>query len=201
MYYTKRAAICNEFLKHLFAGKYKNIRAKNGADIFFKEREIKMNFYDDLENVMKHYSSTGAFLTVTDGELTNTMTVSWGNIGFMWGVPYWMVMVRPQRYTHGIISRAEDFTLSLPFGSMKNELSVCGTKSGKDTDKSKIVRFVPSVAAKSPAVEGCDIYYECRIIYKDAFKEANMDKIMAGKFYTGDFHSVYFGEIIKQYKK
>jgi len=168
--------------------------------MFKNDREgIGVKFYDGLENVMKHYSSSGAFLTVSDGALTNTMTVSWGNIGYMWDVPYWMVMVRPQRYTHGIIARAEDFTLSLPFGTMKKELDICGTKSGADIDKSKVVEFIAARGVKSPVVNGCDIYYECRIIYRDGFKEANMPDKIARRFYSNDFHSVYFGEITGMY--
>jgi len=159
-----------------------------------------MNFYDDLETVMKHYSSGGAFLTVSDGELTNTMTVSWGNTGFMWDVPYWMVMVRPQRYTFKLIERAADFTLSLPFGTMKKELGICGTKSGADIDKGKVVEFVPAKSVKSPVVNGCDIYYECKIIYRDIFKGAAVPPEVSARFYKNDYHSVYFGEIVKQYK-
>ena len=158
-----------------------------------------MNFYDDLCTVMKYYSTSGAFLTVTDGALTNTMTVSWGNVGFMWGVPYWMVMVRPQRYTFGIIERSDNFTLSIPFGSLGEELTICGTQSGADIDKSKVVGFVPARGVSSPVVAGCDAYFECKIIYKDTFKQANMLPRYADEFYNGDFHNVYFGEITARY--
>ena len=160
-----------------------------------------MKFYDGLETVMKHYSSSGAFLSVTDGAFTNTMTVSWGNAGFMWDRPCWMVMVRPQRHTFKIIGRAEDFTLSLPFGSMKKELGICGTKSGADIDKGEVVKFLPARAVKSPVVDGCDIYYECKIIYRDFFKKENVPLPVAEKFYNNDFHHIYFGEIVSQYTK
>ena len=159
-----------------------------------------MRFYENMETVMKYYTSYGAFLTVSDGETVNTMTVSWGHLGLMWDKPCWMVMVRPQRYTFGIIEKADDFTLSLPFGGLREELTVCGTKSGRDIDKSRVVEFAPSAMVKSPVVKGCDIYYECRIIYRDGFKADNMSAETAKKIYgKNDFHNIYFGEIVKQY--
>jgi len=161
-----------------------------------------MKFYENMETVMKHYTAYGAFLSVSDGKTVNTMTVSWGHLGLMWDMPCWMVMVRPQRYTFAIIENAEDFTLSLPFGTMRDELTVCGTKSGRDIDKAAVVDFLPARAVKSPVVGGCDVYYECKIIYRDGFKNENMPVEIAKRVYgKNDFHSVYFGEILKQYGK
>ena len=160
-----------------------------------------MRFNENLETAMEHYSKTGAFLTVNDGTATNTMTVSWGFIGYMWRKPYFITVVRPTRYTFKIIEKAEDFTISLPFGTMKEELNICGTKSGADIDKSKVVEFIPAQTVKSPVVNGCDMFYECRITYRDVLKKESVPADVLEKFYNDDLHYVYFGEIVNCYSK
>ena len=59
-----------------------------------------MNFYENLEDAMKNLTTRGAFLTVKNNQGVNTMTISWGYIGFSWNKPYFVAMVRPQRYTY-----------------------------------------------------------------------------------------------------
>ena len=143
----------------------------------------------------------GAFLSARSGTKINTMTISWGYVGIMWNKPYFMVMVRPHRYTNELLSDGEDFTVSIPFGSdLNKELGICGTKSGRDIDKSEIVEFIPSKAIKSPVVKGCDMYYECKIRYRqlmdgDKFPE----DIKSENYPLKDYHYMYFGEIIESY--
>ena len=158
-----------------------------------------MAFKENLGTALQHLSTKGAFLTVSDGETTNTMTIAWGYIGFMWGKPCFMTMVRPQRYTFDVLKKADTFTVSVPFGTLLQELEICGTKSGRDIDKSKVVSFLPSKTVKSPVVAGCDAYFECRIIYKDALKGELMPEDVKSKMYIDDFHHLYYGEIVESY--
>jgi len=158
-----------------------------------------MEFYKNLEPAMQHLTSKGAFLTVNDGKITNTMTISWGFAGVMWGIPCFMVMVRPQRYTREIIENADSFTVSIPFGTLSEALNICGTKSGRDINKHNVVRFVPSKTVSSPIVSGCDAYYECKIIYRDKFEGALIPDHFKKQIYTDDFHLFYFGEIVDCY--
>ena len=97
-----------------------------------------MNFYENLEDAMKNLTTRGAFLTVKNNQGVNTMTISWGYIGFSWNKPYFVAMVRPQRYTYEFLKTAKDYTISIPYSDgMKKALTICGTKSGKDIDKAK----------------------------------------------------------------
>lgn len=159
-----------------------------------------MPFNDYLGTAMQHLSNKGAFLTVSDGKITNTMTIAWGYIGFMWAKPCFTTLVRPQRYTFEALKKANSFTVSVPFGTMLEELEICGTKSGRDIDKSKVVSFSPSIAVESPIVAGCDAYYECKIIYRDALKAELMPAEVTKQMYTDDFHHLYYGEIVASYK-
>lgn len=157
-----------------------------------------MNYAKNYEQVMSHYSASGAFLTVKAGEELNTMTVSWGFMGFFWAKPYFIVGVRPQRFTKHILDKADSFTISVPFGTMKEELEICGTKSGADMDKGEIVKFMDSRRVSSPVVKGCDMYYECSLSFSQPLQADNLPGRIAD-FYKDDRHTFYFGEIVDCY--
>ena len=71
----------------------------------------------------------GWFLvTAGDEKASNTMTVSWGMIGELWGKDVVAVFVRPQRYTYEFMEKYGDFTLSFFGGEYKKALSFCGAK-------------------------------------------------------------------------
>ena len=53
-----------------------------------------------------------ALVTAGTKEKVNTMTVSWGGLGIMWGKPVAFVFIRPQRYTKEFIDAQESFSLS-----------------------------------------------------------------------------------------
>ena len=69
-----------------------------------------MNFYENLEDAMKNLTTRGAFLTVKNNQGVNTMTISWGYIGFSWNKPYFVAMVRPQRYTYEFLKYPQFIT-------------------------------------------------------------------------------------------
>ena len=159
-----------------------------------------LDFTFNMEKGMRELSSIGAFLTVNGDGITNTMTISWGFIGFMWGRPHFITVVRPQRYTKEILDRgADSFTISVPFdGKLKKELEICGTKSGRDIEKSKVVNFIPSQSVSSPIVASCDLYYECKINVVQPFDGSRLPAALQ-KFYENDFHHMFIGEIVKCY--
>ena len=147
----------------------------------------------------------GAFLTVSDGERANTMTIAWGSIGFMWKKPVFMVMVRYSRYTHEIISKAGEFTVSFPLrGQLKDALNVCGTKSGRDMDKFKecSLKTEKGQAVDTPIISDCDIHIECKTVYRQGMGAENLDDGIKESCYPKeDYHEIYYGEIVAAYRK
>ncbi|MDD4802013.1 MAG: flavin reductase family protein [Syntrophomonas sp.] len=147
----------------------------------------------------------GAFLTVKEGERLNTMTIGWGSIGYVWARPVLMVMVRYSRYTHDLIEKALDFSVSVPaLGGLKKPLAVAGTKSGRDMDKFKecdlTVQTAKSIA--SPVIKECDYIFECKLLFKHAMEPDKLDKSIHDKFYAdNDFHVIYYGEILACYQQ
>lgn len=159
-----------------------------------------MKFYEDLEQAMKHLSDKGAFLSVEGGGKKNCMTISWGFIGFIWNKPHFITLVRPQRYTRELLEAADSFTISIPYGSLSEELKICGSKSGRDIDKSKVVSFAAAKEVSSPIVSGCQMYYECKIKYVDAFHKEKLPMDAAAMYKNEDYHDLFIGEIVEAYR-
>lgn len=146
--------------------------------------------------------SKGAFLTTAHNGKTNTMTIAWGNIGFKWGKPIFTVMVRHSRYTYELIDNSTEFTVSIPVNDMQKALGICGSKSGRDTDKFAAAGLtaLPGQQVSVPVIKGCGLHYECKIVYKQAMDPQLLDKDFAAKWYAnGDYHVLYYGEIVACY--
>ena len=98
--------------------------------------------YDSLSlNPFTKIGKEWALLTAGDENGFNTMTVSWGAMGFMWGKPSVTVYIRPQRYTKEFVDTRDTFTLSFYPAEKKDALSYLGKVSGRDEDKVKKVGF------------------------------------------------------------
>ncbi|MGM0411326.1 MAG: flavin reductase family protein [Bacillota bacterium] len=159
---------------------------------------IKYNKY--FTEVTEALSSNGAFLTVKVDDKVNTMTIGWANIGYIWSKPIVMVAVRKSRYTYNLIEKSNDFTVSVPFvGKMVEELKFCGSKSGRNYDKfSELdMQIINGQKVNSPLIKGCDIHYECQIVYKQDMKgDKLIDSYKKNHYKNEDYHTLYFGEIL-----
>lgn len=164
-----------------------------------------MGHFDNLGVALEHLSTKGAFLTTSNGDIVNTMTISWGYVGFSWKKPMFVALVRPQRYTYDIIKEADSFSVSIPYtDDLKKALAICGSKSGRDIDKEKEanIKFVNSKLIKSPVIEGCNKYYECKIVNVQRLTKDNFPKELIDLCYKDeDYHYLYYGEIVESYDK
>ena len=160
-------------------------------------------FNDYSREVITQLASGGAFLTVKDNNKANIMTIGWGNIGYMWGKPVLMVMVRYSRYTYSLLEKAKEFTVSLPrTKDLKKELLICGQQSGRDLDKFKECHFTPleGKSLSTPVIQECDLHYECKVIYQQAMEPGLLCSNLREKWYKGhDYHVLYFGQIVASY--
>jgi flavin reductase (DIM6/NTAB) family NADH-FMN oxidoreductase RutF len=145
----------------------------------------------------------GAFLTVKAGEALNVMTIGWATIGRVWQKPIMMVAVRCSRHTFSLIEAADDFTVSIPSSDMQEELTFCGTKSGRDHDKFKECNLQVAVGQKvvTPIIKAPGLHYECKIVYRSAMAPAYLSKEYDEMIYPAkDYHTLYFGEIVDCYE-
>lgn len=161
------------------------------------------NFSVGLEEGINNLCTRGAFLTVSNEDKVNTMTISWGSVGFMWRKPMFMALVRESRYSNEFLKNGDTYTVSIPYSDeMKKALSICGTKSGRECDKEKEadIKFINSKEVSTPIIEGCDKYYECKVVFSQVIDLDSMDEEIVNKFYAdGDKHILYFAEIIQSY--
>lgn len=143
----------------------------------------------------------GAFLTVKSGEKINTMTISCGSLGSLWMKPMFTVMVRCSRYTHELIENAESFAVNFPLNEqLKNELTICGTQSGRNMNKIKECKLSlkDGNLSNTMIIDECDLCLECKIVYKQLVDENALCKEIKSSIYpNNDYHVFYFGEIIK----
>lgn len=87
------------------------------------------------DNVVDLISKQWMLVTAGTKDSYNTMTASWGAVGYIWSKPSTFITVRDTRYTYQFLQREESFTLSFFTEEYRGALRICGTKSGRDTDK------------------------------------------------------------------
>ena len=89
------------------------------------------------QNVFSAIGEQWMLITAGTADRCNTMTASWGGLGVIWGAPAATCYIRPQRYTKEFVDQEEYFTLSFLGEESRKALQLCGSKSGRDTDKIK----------------------------------------------------------------
>ena len=126
------------------------------------------------------------------------MTASWGALGVLWGAPMATVYIRPQRYTKEFVDENEYFTLSFFPEQYRQQLSLCGTKSGREVDKVKECGFtVAEGEGGAPYFEQAELVLVCRKRMAVPMDPAAMPEDVKEKWYEGDYHTMYWGEIVE----
>ena len=143
------------------------------------------------------------WLLLTSGDYAagkyNCMTVSWGSLGQMWGRPFAMVVVRPQRYTRQFIEAYPTFTLCALPRQYRPALNLLGTRSGRDGDKiaESGLTPIPSTIVAAPCFAQAELVIECRKMYWQDFDPAHfLDAEIDRNYPSKDYHRMYFGEIV-----
>ncbi len=154
-------------------------------------RELKENFITMI-------SDQWALLTSGNIDDYNMMTVSWGGLGELWGKDVCFVFVRPQRYTFEYMEKNEYFTLSFYGGEYKKELGVCGSKSGRDINKTEAIGFEPLEVGDNVSFKEAKVTVLLKkIAYQDMKPEGMLAPEIMKNYGANDFHRTYVGEIVK----
>lgn len=162
-----------------------------------------MRYDEHFSEVMRALTSRGLLLTsATPAGKANAMIIGWGQIGSVWGKPVWTVLVRPSRYTYQLIEQTSQFTISVPGADLEKACKICGSVSGRDRDKlaEANLRTMPARKVKIPVIDGCIAHYECRVLHSNDVQPGSLvQQIADGAYRNGDFHRVYWGEILASY--
>ena len=129
-------------------------------------------------------------------DVVNTMTASWGGMGFLWNRPVAFCFVRPQRYTFALTEQSERFSLSFFDESYRGALRLCGTKSGRDLNKFEAAGLTPKLHEGTPIIAEARLNLICRKLYADTLREEGFALPELLQNYTaGDYHRMYVVEI------
>lgn len=163
----------------------------------------EINIREIKESAVKMISDDWALLSAGNESKWNTMTVSWGGIGEIWGKDVAFVFVRPQRYTKEFIDKNGRFTLSFFGGEMKKEMGILGKISGRNEDKIALSRIKGVFEADTVYVDGAKYVLVCKTLYTDFIKPENfIEKDNDEKWYAQkDYHKVYVAQIEKVLEK
>lgn len=129
----------------------------------------------------------------------NIMTIGWGTVGTIWGRPVFVALVRPSRHSYALLDQNGDFTVNLLPPDRLEAMDFCGKESGRDQDKFAATGLTaePAKKVKAPLVAEAVLQYECRTVQRTDVVPAAFDPAIVSRYYAkGDFHRVFFGEIL-----
>ena len=179
----------------------------------------KIDVFEYAPQILKALKQ-GVLITAKADGRVNPMTFGWGMLGIEWGKPVFICYVRQGRYTHELLEHADCFTVNVPVPSgdvakdkrTREILAMCGTKSGRDTDK--VLDLGLTLAngenVDAPAVLELPLTLECQVIYRRDQDIDLLPKEMRSRYYpqdvpgsepgaNGDRHTEYYGEIVDAY--
>lgn len=152
------------------------------------------------ENFFRLISKEWMLVTAGNCEKFNTMTASWGGTGFLWNKPVVFIFIRPERYTYEFIENNPCFTLSFLGEANKAIHKVCGSKSGRDTDKISETGLQPYPTENGNILfRQARIGIECKKLYTTVVeKDQLVDPEIFDKWYgdQGGLHKMYIAEIL-----
>lgn len=166
-----------------------------------KQIEIKALSENFFETIGKEWM----LVTAGSSEHFNTMTASWGGIGFLWNKPVAFVFIRPERYTYEFTEKNEYLTLSFLGAENRAIYNLCGSKSGRDTDKIRESGLKPILTPGGQITfEQARLTLECRKLYAEALApEGFADREALHKWYdeNNGIHKMYIAEILNVWEK
>ncbi len=149
-------------------------------------------------NFIKMIADEWMLVTAGDKNGYNMMTASWGFAGEMWGSDCVMTVVRPQRYTLEFLNAHDTFTLSF-YGERKDIHKICGSKSGRDTDKTAETGLTPVFSDGTTYFDEARVVIVCKKQYVQKMQpECFTDSAAAERWYPeNDYHYMIIGKIEK----
>jgi flavin reductase (DIM6/NTAB) family NADH-FMN oxidoreductase RutF len=151
------------------------------------------------DNPFKLVGTDWMLITAGPPQSYNMMTGGWGGFGVLWRKNVCWCVIRPQRYTYQFIERSDVFTLSFFGDAYKRALELCGSRSGRDTDKAELAGLtpIPGELSGTTCFAEARMVIECRKMYFQDVDPAHfLDPSIDENYPQHDYHRMYFGEIV-----
>ena len=83
------------------------------------------------------------------------------------------IAVAHARYSHGLLREEREFVVNVPDAGLLEAVRVCGSKSGRDTDKFSAAGLtrLDSQVVQAASIAECGAHIECRVEQELAFEE------------------------------
>ena len=165
-----------------------------------------INVFDYATRIEKNLPG-GALLNTLHTRF-DSMVIGWGHLGTLWSKPTFVVYVRDSRFTKEQLDATGEFTVSFPLQKPDPLITrVCGTLSGRDTDKLAEAHLTtdPANTVKVPALWEYPLTLECRVLYSGRMDPAALPQDVQTAFYPADdkgcqdAHTAYVGLITSAY--
>ena len=152
---------------------------------------------DFLKQSFEVYDKKWALLTAGNKDDFNTMTISWGGLGTIWGKKVATVYVRPNRYTYKFMENNDYFTVSFYGEEFRKDLTTLGRTSGRDGDKVSKTSLTPKFIDKSVTFQQAEITLLCKKIYGQDMDLEGVPQDAKDRYYDGEpMHKMYIGEVV-----
>ncbi len=155
------------------------------------------------ENVFEAIGKRWMLLTAYDkaNDRVNAMTASWGGMGVLWNRSVLFAFVRPQRHTFGLLNAADSCSACFLQDGNRPALQICGTKSGRDTDKMAESGLTPvELGGVWGFAEAKTVLKLRKLFVSDMTREQFIDPALLKNYPTEDYHRVYVYEIEAVYE-
>lgn len=162
-----------------------------------------MKLFDFWQQTMDYLTREGLLLCSlgTDGT-PNVMTIGRMLAGANWSKPVLAVFVRPSRATYERLNGIREFTINVLPAAFAQAIQYCGTASGRDCNKFSEtgLKAVPAQRVRVPIIEQGVVHYECRVVdISDVIPTSLAVEIRTSDYPKGDYHRIYFGEVLAAY--
>lgn len=160
---------------------------------------LKKNIKTFNYNIFNELNEKCPILTCGDRENGfNSMVVSWGGLGVLWGKNVGYVFVRHSRYTFEFIEKSESVTLSFLNDSYNEAKKIFGSKSGRDINKFEETGLHATLDLDFNGYYVCEADYVLKMkkLYSVDLPYDQLPQSIKDRYYpTGDMHRMYVCEI------
>lgn len=139
-----------------------------------------------------------ALITAGDKEKVNTMTVSWGGMGVMWGKNVFFLFIRDSRYTKEFIDNNSFLSVSFLGEEYREALNYCGSHSGRKENKIQNAGLTVGYKMGIPYIDEADaVVIGQKLSATRLTEDSFLTPDIAKKWYQdGDMHTMYILEVM-----
>lgn len=152
-----------------------------------------------MEKPFERFDQHWALVTAGNLNHYNTMTISWGGLGTLWELPVATIYIKPCRYTHQFLETNDFFTVSFFPEEYRKDLTVLGSRSGRDCDKLALTSLTPKAIGESVGFLEAEETLLCKKIYQMDLTKEGMPLNVIQSYYTEEApHTMYIGQVIQE---